>query len=114
MFSLSGTVDVSEIYSVLGEDTAVYTLTIPNPNKYFVENPAVLDVFALESRKLLDLVRQEYGEQETLHIFPAMPVSLAVRFGMDYMPNIDKQMLIYNKIINKGFIPTITIGGTDG
>ena len=112
LFALSSKIDKNRIYSTLGDDTAIYTLTIDIPNRDFVTHSAVSDAFVAKSRVLIDMIKSERGKLDKLHIFPVMPISLAIRFGMDYMPKTDPPLLIYDEIRDKGFVPSLTIGGT--
>jgi len=109
--ALSTDIEENGIYEVLGEDTVIYKLTISSPNRDFVTHPTVVNEFIKASRSLLGQIKHDYRQLTELHVFPAMPVSLAVRFGMDYMPKIDSSMLIYDYIKSTGFIYALKIGG---
>jgi len=110
--ALSTPIDEKGIYSVLGDDTTIYRLTIASPNRDFVTHPHVADDFIMKTHELLGQIRHENGQIAELHIFPAMPVSLAVRFGMNYMPKLYSPMLVYDYMQTMGFIPALRIGGT--
>lgn len=111
IIALSSSVKNNRITNVLGENTNIYTLTIENPNRIFVTHPAIMDSFIEHSRSLLETIKQTHGNYEQVHMFPVMPVSLAVRFGMDYMSKADNPVLIYDEIAGKGFVPSLRIGG---
>ena len=61
-------------------------------------------------RSLFDRIKAEHGEDAVLHVFPAMPASLAVELGRVWMPKSDLAMTIYDNNRAAGFVPTITIG----
>jgi hypothetical protein len=42
-----------------------------------------------------------------------MPASLAVETGRVWMPKADLEMLIYDQIREKGFVPTISLGSSN-
>ena len=54
-------------------------------------------LFRATMRSLLDRIKAEHGEQSTLHVFPAMPVALAVDFGRVIMPKADLKMILYDQ-----------------
>ena len=64
----------------------------------------------LELKFGIDRIKAEHGEDAILHVFPAMPASLAVELGRVWMPKSDLAMTIYDNNRTAGFIPTITIG----
>jgi hypothetical protein len=111
VFSLSSHVVNERIESVLGEDVTIYSVTIDSPNRNFVTFPSVMDSFVSKSREVMEAIKQRHGKDKDVHVFPAMPPSLAVRFGMDYMPKTDNRLLIYNEQEKKGFVYALSIGG---
>lgn len=111
VFSLSSLIEKSRIEAALGNDVLVYSITIDSPNRTFVTNPAVMDDFVAKSREALELIKQRHGKNAEVNVFPVMPASLAVRFGMDYMGKTDNKLLIYDEQPEKGFVYVLTLGG---
>jgi len=109
-FSLSATINNERIFNTLGKDTSIYKITINEPFNDFLESKYQVYEFANLLRKLLDKIKSKYDEKTKLHIFPAMPVALAIEFGRVWMPKADMPLVIYdqNKELN-GFIKTIEI-----
>jgi len=70
-----------------------------------------MDEFITKSREVMETIKQRHGKERHIHVFPAMPSSLAVRFGMDYMPKTDNTILIYDEQAEKGFVYALSIGG---
>ena len=64
----------------------------------------------------IEKIRQQFPNASVINIFPAMPVSLPVRMGMDYQKNIDVEWRIFNHNNEDGFIyaTSITGGNQDG
>jgi len=54
-------------------------------------------------------VRARHGEEVTVNVFPALPVSLAVEAGRVWMPKSDLPMLILYRSQGRGFISTLKI-----
>ena len=48
-------------------------------------------------RRLLNRIKTVHGEQAIIHVFPAMPVALAVEFGRVMMPKADLPLRIYDQ-----------------
>ena len=111
VLALSNSVIEDRIINVLGTDTKIYTITLKNPNRTFVTHPMIMDSFVKKSRELIEYIKQIHGNKASIHVFPVMPVSLAVRFGMDYMAKTDNPLIIYDEIAEHGFIPALKIGG---
>jgi len=95
--SLSATIDNDRIYSVLGENTSVWTLTIPSPNNDFLKSRQQLQMFREEIRKLLDQIKIEHGHENILNVFPAIPVATAVELGRVWMPKADLPLHLYDE-----------------
>ena len=112
VIDLSAEVVDQRITRTLGENCSIYHITIEEPNRYFVTNKEIQDDYIHALRAILEQIKNEHQNIQYIHIFPAMPNSLAVRTGMDYMPKVDIPWRIYEQASpEQGFIETITIGG---
>lgn len=109
--SLSATIDNSRITDVLGEDTSIWTITIPSPNNDFLKGKNQLSMFRVLMRELFNKIKLTHGENSGIHIFPATSVSTAVELGRVWMPKADLPLYLYdeNKKIG-GFQTTFSIG----
>lgn len=108
--SLSATIDNSRISSILGENASIWTLTIEVPDNDFLKSREQLSMFRLVFRQLLNRIKAKHGQDVLLHIFPAVPVSVAVEIGRVWMPKADLPMRIYDQNRQAGgFIATIDI-----
>lgn len=109
--SFSATIDNNRITKVLGEDTSIWTITIPSPNNDFVKGREQLSKFRELMRELFNKIKLIHGEDTVLHIFPAVPVSIAVELGRVWMPKADLPLALYdeNKKVG-GFHYTFSIG----
>lgn len=109
--SLSADIITSRIEWVVGK-IATYKLTIENPNRGFVTNKFIVDDYINAFRSCLESIKKDNPKIEEILVFPAMPNSLAIRTGMDYMPKCDPKLVIYDQVDPKNdFIKTISIGG---
>ena len=80
--SLSARIDNQRILSVLGEDVCIWTLTTPEPYNDFLKTRGQLKAFREIFRRLLNNIKLQHGQQTLLHLFPAVPVSIAVETGL--------------------------------
>ena len=109
--SLSADIIDSRIENVVGK-ISTYKITIDNPNRGFVNNKKIVDDYITTFRTCLEQIKTENPNVEEILVFPAMPNSLAIRTGMDYMPKCDPKLIIYDQVEqSKDFIETISIGG---
>ncbi len=95
--SLSATVDNSRITSVLGNEISIWTLTIEKPNNDFLKSREQLSMFRKQFRLLMDRIKARHGQDIVLHVFPAVPVSVAVEIGRVWMPKADLPLCIYDQ-----------------
>jgi hypothetical protein len=108
--SLSATITADRITSVLGEDVAIWTITIPTPNNDFLKSRQQLADYRTLLRPLLDKIKAIHGQTATLNIFPAMPVSAAVELGRVRMPKADMSWQVFDQVAGLGgFVPAVTI-----
>lgn len=109
-FALSANIKDDRIFQVLGQDCSIWTITIPQPNNDFLKTRNLLERFREITRNALNEIKTKHGENITLHVFPAMPVSAAIEFGRVWMPKADMPLIIYDQNTAKGgFIKTISI-----
>lgn len=112
VLSLSATVTDQRIIKAIGSDIPIWRVTLAKPDNDFVRSRAHTEAFRTTIRPLLNQIKTAHGDQSTLHVFPVMPVSLAVDFGRVVNLKADMRMTIYdeNKALG-GFRPAITFGG---
>jgi hypothetical protein len=112
--SLSATITDDRIHPVLGDDAAIWTLTVPEPNNNMMRSAQDLAAFRIAARRLLDEIKARHGNAALLHVFPAMPVSAAVELGRCWMPKADLPLIIYDQSRQAGgFRPRLTLGAAE-
>lgn len=112
--AVSGVVNDDRIVAILGDDAAIWSITIADPGNDVVRRPEDLSAFRRTLRAVYGELQTRYGESTLLHLFPAMPASLAVETGRVWMPKVNLAMKIYDHVRNVGFVPTFTIGAPTG
>lgn len=61
----------------------------------------------------MDDIKKTHGNNTKIHLFPAIPVSVAVELGRAYMPKADLPIVIYDRNLSdkeKIFKKAIVIG----
>ncbi len=110
VFGVSATVTSDRIKSVLGDDASIWTLSVPTPHNDIIKSPSHLSQFRAAMRPLLDRIKAKHGQRTPLHIFPAMPNSIAIELGRIRMPKADTPWLIYDQSnALGGFVQALTI-----
>lgn len=108
--SLSATITNERIEKLFDSKVSIWTLTHDKPDNDFLKSKMILSEFRKICRHLFDIVKAKHGQNNKLHVFPAMPASAAIEFGRIWMPKADMNLVIYdqNKERN-GFYKTIEI-----
>jgi hypothetical protein len=110
VLAFSAPVTPDRITSVLGPHAALWTLTVPFPHKEMVKSPAQLfEMRGLFSRAF-DEIKAVHGPDTLLHVFPVMPVSLAIELGRARSPKAEMPWRIYDQVgALGGFVPALEI-----
>ncbi len=109
-FELSATITDDRIRRTLGKKCNIWSITHDNPNNDYLKSPLHLQDFRCQARKTFDQIKAQHGEDATIHVFPAMPVSTAIELGRVWMPKADLPMILYDQNRkNGGFFQTLII-----
>lgn len=96
--SFSATIDNSRISAVFPEkDVSIWRMSIATPHNDFLKSREQLRLFRQKFRELLDRIKAYHGQDALLHVFPAVPVSVAVEIGRVWMPKADLPLCIYDQ-----------------
>ena len=107
---ISATITDDRITAVLGPDVSIWSLTAKNPNNDIMRHADDLREFRRIIRKLFDDIKAAHGQDASIHLFPATPVSCAVEIGRVRMPKADLPLLVYDQVWEAGFVHRLTIG----
>jgi SMODS-associated and fused to various effectors sensor domain len=97
VFALSATVTDERIHKVLGEDAAIWRVTIPAPHNDFLKSRQQSRAFREQLRQVMNRIKARHPKAPAIHVFPAMPVALAVEFGRILMPKADLPIAVYDE-----------------
>lgn len=106
---VSGTVTDDRIRAVLGGEVAIWSLTADDPGNDIVRCPDDQASYRRLLRGLFDRIKARHGTDHDLHVFPAVPASIAVETGRIWMPKADLPMLVYDQQPGRGFVPALRI-----
>ncbi len=110
VLSFSGTIAEQDVHDTLGNDVAIWQMTIPTIGNDFLRDKTQLALFRTRFRALLDRIKQVHGRHAQIHLFPAIPVSIAVELGRVWMPKADLSIIIYDRNhTDRRFSPTFAI-----
>lgn len=112
VLSLSGLIAHDRVHQAMG-DAAIWEVTVPTPHNDLLQTREQLQAFRQAMRPLFDRIKTAHGQQTTLNIFPAMPVSAAVELGRIRMPKADMPWRIFDQNNRAGgFVPALDIPQT--
>jgi hypothetical protein len=108
--AVSATVTDERIRGAIGDDAAIWTITAENPHNDIVRSPADQAAYRQLLRRTYDAIKARHGENAPIHVFPALPASLAIETGRVWMPKADLELLVYDQQPGRGFVPVLSIG----
>jgi hypothetical protein len=108
--ALSASVSNDRIERVLGADVPIWAIEAENPHNDVMRYPEDLVEFRRAMRRLFVDLKTRHGSDAVIHIFPAVPVSVAIEVGRVWIPKADLPMTVYDESRGAGFVPRLTIG----
>jgi hypothetical protein len=81
VLALSADIIPERIEAVLGKDVVIWTLTHAKPGNDYLLSAAQLEEFRRTMREAFNQIKAAHGEDASLSLFPAVPVSAAVEVG---------------------------------
>ena len=110
MLSLSGQLSVDQLPPYISDDFTVYALSPEDarPGRSLILSKGSVDQFRQTYAALLRDIEGNYPLAKTIHLFSAVPISVAVVLGRELLRNLSPALLIYD-VGSSGFEPTITL-----
>ena len=97
IFSLSATITQERVQAILGDQAPIWISTHPKPHNDFLRSRTHLTNFRQHLRTAFNQIKATHGQDATIHIFPAMPVSACIELGRTWMPKADLPLIIYDQ-----------------
>lgn len=95
--SFSGSIGHADVVTAVGEDAAIWHMTISEPHNDFMQAKEQLSLFRKAFRKLLNTIKEKHGKDTEIHVCPAVPVSVAIEIGRVWMPKADLPLIVYDR-----------------
>ena len=97
VISLSGPIEHDRVRACLSPATcSIIELSVDQPTVDFVLGPATIEAFARTFRSIVAKLEGLIAKTTIVHVFPAMPASLAVTFGRFIKPKVSFPFRIYD------------------
>jgi hypothetical protein len=108
--SLSGNVLRADVEKALDCRPPLYTIAIDKPRRDFLRLEKELERFRKTWTSLLAEIRGAYGSDVEIHLFPAVPNSVAIEIGRIQLPKSDPPISLYDHYKEQGgFIHALTL-----
>jgi hypothetical protein len=110
VLALSATINDNRVHEVLGDGIGIWRIRSPEPYNDFLKSKDQLRLFRETARRTLDQIKAAHGERAVIHVFPAVPVAVAMEFGRIIMPKADLTLRIYDENKkNGGFVHALDL-----
>jgi len=87
--SLSDVIHPNVISQIIKEHYYTYKMTVPAPDRNYLKSKEQLELFKVEMRALLRQIKETHKPNYEIHLFPAIPASVAVSLGQLLLPKSD-------------------------
>lgn len=112
IISVSAEIAATRIHAVKSADIPTYVLRSDYQGLDAIKSEKDANNFSNTFRgEAIEQIRQDFPEASIINLFPAMPVSLPVRIGMNYLKNVDVEWRMYNQRGEAGFVCALSIKG---
>jgi hypothetical protein len=112
--AISSVIDHDRIRRVLGSDTEIWSITASPTGNDAVRSPDDLIEFRKQARTAFAAIKAANPTCGAIHVFPAVPVSIAVELGRVWMPKADLPLIVYDETPGRGFVPRHEVRSTNG
>lgn len=107
--SISGSISSERVQAVLGKDVPIWSVDCAPVGNDVMRHEGDLREFRRLMRSLYDRIKLHHGEDAKIHVFPAIPVSVAIELGRVRMPKADLPLVVYDNRPETGFVPRLEI-----
>lgn len=111
--AISSAIDHDRIYRVLGADTELWSISASPTGNDVIRSPDDLIDFRKLARTALAAIKAANPTCGAIHVFPAVPVSIAVELGRVWMPKADLPLTVYDETPGRGFVPRLEVRSDD-
>jgi len=101
--SVSGAIDPDGVFSVVGDDAAVYEIAARSPGTEAISSQESLDAFAREWRSFLARVEKDHPGAKAISVFPAVGVTSAITMGRLLVRGAHPPLHVYDRTRDGSF-----------
>jgi len=109
VLALSDNIEQDKYKNAIDDNFTIYKLFIENPSPLFLKNKQQIENFSYEFRKLLNNIQKEHGKNTKIHLFPAIPASIAIQIGRLLIPTKDPEICVYEFFSDEGMRKVIKL-----
>lgn len=95
VLSLSDKVSEDKYRDSISNDYSLYEISVDKPHTRIIERKSDLMSFGLVFRSLLNKIQENHGKDCIIHVFPAIPISIAFQCGKELLPTKDPKIYVY-------------------
>ena len=106
--SISALIADDRVTSILGDHVAIWEINASGANNDIMRSPEDLREFRRLARSIYSEIRVAHGAGP-VHVFAAVPVSVAVEAGRVWMPKAHLPLRIYDETPNRGFVERLRV-----
>ena len=115
VLALSAAITDKRVFAQIGEDAAIWRITIPEPDNDYLKSAQQLQQFRELIRPLLDEIKDRYSNGTLLNAFPAAPVSICVELGRAIQPKAHMPLCLWDQNNDLGgFVHALDINTPNG
>lgn len=111
VLSLSVQIPLEDVRAAFppGVSPRIVEFTVDEPDFELVKGPRIGVAFHEEIRRCMGELERHLGSEKTLHVFPAMPASLATHFGCAMTLNFIPKLQIYDRDAERHFFKAMML-----
>jgi hypothetical protein len=94
---VSARIDDARITQVLGSEVPIWAVEAENPGNDVLGRPTCLATFRSLLRRAFAAIRLAHGADAEIHVFPALPVAMAIEVGRVRMPKADLPLVLWDE-----------------
>ena len=97
--NISITADISEnrVRDIVGEECDIFKIESNIHGNDIIKNRNQLEMYKKKIREVYEIIKDVYGRDCEINVFPAMPVSIAIETGRCWMKKAHPSLTIYDE-----------------
>jgi hypothetical protein len=113
VLSISGHVPIEHLPDRITDSFSIYSIApqATQPSRNLLRTKGSFEEFKTTYERLLREVEANHPQAELVHVFPAVPIPVAIVIGRFMLPSVSPSLLVYEKGQRK-FEPTILLEST--